>query len=304
VTDHPRSLLTALPIPARRRAWLLGCWELTKPEITFQVTLSALAGYLMGTWDALDGWHLAGTLLGTALTAAGVGTLNHYFERDFDAAMRRTARRPLPSGRVSPATARYLGMLLVFAGIGLLCPVANALTAALAILTVLLYLYVYTPLKRRTKYNTLIGTIPGALPALGGWTAATGNLALGGWTLFAILAVWQMPHFLSLAWMYRKDYERAHYQMLPVVEPDGHSTALQTLAFTALLIPLGLGPYLVGIAGPVYLIGALLLGLYFLRPALVFYRTRQVQDARRVLRASIVYIPAWTGLIVLDWLLR
>ena len=304
MTDHPRSLLTALPIPARRRTWLLGCWELTKPEITFQVTLSALAGYLMGTWDALDGWHLAGTLLGTALTAAGVGTLNHYFERDFDAAMRRTARRPLPSGRVSPATARYLGMLLVFAGIGLLCPVANALTAALAILTVLLYLYVYTPLKRRTKYNTLIGTIPGALPALGGWTAATGNLALGGWTLFAILAVWQMPHFLSLAWMYRKDYERAHYQMLPVVEPDGHSTALQTLAFTALLIPLGLGPYLVGIAGPVYLIGALLLGLYFLRPALVFYRTRQVQDARRVLRASIVYIPAWTGLIVLDWLLR
>ncbi len=304
MTDHPRSLLTALPIPARRRAWLLGCWELTKPEITFQVTLSALAGYLMGTWDALDGWHLAGTLLGTAFTAAGVGTLNHYFERDFDAAMRRTARRPLPSGRVSPATARYLGMLLVFAGIGLLCPVANALTAALAILTVLLYLYVYTPLKRRTKYNTLIGTIPGALPALGGWTAATGNLALGGWTLFAILAVWQMPHFLSLAWMYRKDYERAHYQMLPVVEPDGHSTALQTLAFTALLIPLGLGPYLVGIAGPVYLIGALLLGLYFLRPALVFYRTRQVQDARRVLRASIVYIPAWTGLIVLDWLLR
>lgn len=283
---------------------LLAGWELTKPEITFQVTLSALAGYLLGTPEALNGWHLLGTLTGTGLTAAGVGALNHYLEQDHDAAMRRTARRPLPSGRIAPTTARYLGMLLVFAGIGLLCPVANALTATLALATVVLYLYVYTPLKRRTKYNTLIGTIPGALPALGGWTAATNSLDMGGWTLFAILAVWQMPHFLALAWMYRKDYERAHYKMWPVVEPSGHSTAWQTLGFTALLLPLGASPYLVGVAGPVYLMGSILLGLYFLRPALAFFRTRHVQDARRVLIASVVYIPALTGLIVLDWLLR
>jgi len=304
MTDQPRSLLAALPLSAERRVQLQACWELTKPEITFQVTLSALAGYLLGTPDALNGWHLLGTLTGTGLTAAGVGALNHYLERDYDAAMRRTARRPLPSGRVSPTTARYLGMLLVFAGVGLLCPVANALTAALAIATVLLYLYVYTPLKRRTKYNTLIGTIPGALPALGGWTAAANNLDVGGWTLFAILAIWQMPHFLSLAWMYRKDYERAHYRMLPVVEPDGRSTAWQTLGFTALLLPVGVTPYLVGVAGPIYLVGSILLGLYFLRPAVAFFRTRHVQDARRVLIASVVYIPALTGLIVLDWLLR
>ncbi len=302
--NQPHSLLAVLTLSAKRRMQLQACWELTKPEITFQVTLSALAGYLLGTSEALNGWHLLGTLTGTGLTAAGVGALNHYLERYYDAAMRRTARRPLPSGRVSPTTARYLGMLLVFAGVGLLCPVANALTAALAIATVLLYLYVYTPLKRRTKYNTLIGTIPGALPAMGGWTAATNNLDVGGWTLFAILAVWQMPHFLSLAWMYRKDYERAHYQMLPVVEPDGRSTAWQTLGFTALLLPLSVTPYLVGVAGPVYLVGSLLLGLYFLWPAAAFFRTRHVQDARRVLIASVVYIPALTGLIVLDWLLR
>ncbi|SHK14934.1 heme o synthase [Rhodothermus profundi] len=302
--DQTRSLPTVLSLSAERRVQLQACWELTKPEITFQVTLSALAGYLLGTPAALNGWHLLGTLTGIGLTAAGVGALNHYLERDYDAAMRRTARRPLPSKRISPATARYLGLFLVFAGIGLLCPVANALTAALAIATVLLYLYVYTPLKRRTKYNTLIGTIPGALPALGGWTAATGTLEPGGWTLFAILAVWQMPHFLSLAWMYRKDYERAHYQMLPVVEPDGRSTAWQTLGFTALLLPLGISPYLAGVAGLVYLVGAVLLGLYFLWPAWTFFRTRHVQDARRVLIASVVYIPALTGLIVLDWLLR
>jgi protoheme IX farnesyltransferase len=277
--------------------------EMTKPEISFLVVISALAGFLLGSPDAVDGWLLLFTLVGIGLTSGGAGMLNHYVERLQDAEMRRTANRPLPSGRLSPATARYTGIGLISAGVGLLCPVVNPLTAGLAIVTVVLYLFVYTPLKQKTKYNTLLGTIPGALPALGGWTAATGNVALGGWTLFAILLVWQMPHFLSLAWMYRKDYGRAGYAMLPVVEPDGRSTALQTFLFTLGLVVVSAGPAVVGVAGGVYAAGALLLGLWFLKPAWTFYRTRSVQDARRVLKASVLYIPLLLLLIVADRLL-
>lgn len=279
-------------------------WELTKPEISFLVTVSALAGFLFGSTDGLDLVTLFFTLFGTGLTAAGVGALNHLLERDLDARMRRTSQRPLPAGRIAPANARNLGCLLVCAGVGLLCPLVNVLTAALAIATVVLYLFVYTPLKQRTKYNTLIGTVPGALPALGGFAAATGTLDVAGWTAFGILAAWQMPHFLALAWMYRKDYGRADYAMLPVVEPDGSSTARQTVFFTALLLAVSLTPTLVGAAGLLYLIGSAVLGVWFLLHALRFYYDRTGQRARRVLIASIIYIPVWVALIVVDYLLR
>ncbi len=278
-------------------------WTMTKPEISFLVVVSALAGFLMGTPAALDGWLLLWTLLGVGLCAGGVGMLNHVIEADFDAQMKRTMDRPLASSRVSEPAARTTGILMIAAGVALVCPLVNPLTAVLAIVTCVLYLLVYTPLKRETKYNTLIGTIPGALPALGGYTAVTGTIDGVGLAAFGILAAWQMPHFLALAWMYRKDYDRGGYLMLPVVEPNGDSTARQTIAFTALLLVISAVPTALGATGWLYLIGVLPLGVWFLWTALAFNRRRTGQSARRVLKASIVYIPVLVALIVADWLL-
>ncbi len=289
-----------LPAPDLERPALLDYWDLTKPEISFLVTISALAGFLLGSPETVEGWLLGFTLVGTALSAGGGGVLNHYLERHYDARMRRTANRPLPAGRIRPGGALFFGIVLTLAGVATMVFLVNLLTAVLAALTVLLYLFVYTPLKRRTKYNTLIGTIPGALPALGGFAAATGTLSLGGWTLFAILALWQMPHFLSLAWMYRKDYARAGYAMLPVLEPDGHSTARQTLLYTMILAAASTLPTVAGATGWVYLAGALVLSLWFLAPAYAFYRARTTPTARRVLMASILYIPLLVVLIFVD----
>lgn len=305
---HPREARAAVALPRRppvlpappRRPALLDYWDLTKPEISFLVTISALAGFLLGSPGDVAGWRLCYTLVGTALSAGGSGVLNHFIERRFDARMRRTAHRPLPAGRIAPGAAFAFGSVLLGAGAATLLVLVNPLTALLAALTASLYLFVYTPLKRRTKYNTLVGTVPGALPALGGFAAASGTLGLGGWTLFAILALWQMPHFLSLAWMYRKDYARAGYAMLPVVEPDGRSTARQTLLFTVLLVGASLLPTAVGATGWVYLAGALVLGLWFLLPAYAFYRTRATPEARRVLIGSILYIPLLVVLIFVD----
>lgn len=274
---------------------------LAKPEISSVVTMSAFAGFLVGSPAALDGWALLWAMIGVALCAGGVGMLNHVLEQPFDARMKRTAQRPLPDGRVDPDAARKVGMFLVFASVGLLCPLVNALTAVLAALTAVLYLFVYTPLKRVTKWNTLVGTVPGALPALGGYTAATGHLGSGGWAVFGILACWQMPHFLSLAWMYRKDYARGDYAMLPVVEPDGNSTAAQMVGFAALLIPLSILPVVLGTTGWIFGIGALALGAWFLATTIAFNAERTGRQAKRVLKASVVYIPALVALLMVDW---
>jgi protoheme IX farnesyltransferase len=278
-------------------------WTLTKPEISFLVVVSALAGYLLGAPAGIDGWTLLVTLTGVGLCAGGVGMLNHLIEHDLDAQMKRTMGRPLPAGRVSASSVRAVGVGLVCAGVGALCPLVNPLTAILAALTAILYLFVYTPLKQTTKWNTLIGTIPGALPALGGYTAATGDVGPAGWAIFAILVCWQMPHFLSLAWMYRKDYARGGYAMLPVVEPSGASTALQTVLFTALLLGVSLLPMWFGAMGWLYVLGAFPLGVWFLWTTIAFYYERTGQQARRVLKASIVYIPVLVLFIVADWLL-
>ena len=293
----------SIPTTPQKRPLLLDYWDLTKPEISFLVTLSALAGFMLGSPEEISGWVLFNTLVGTALSSGGGGALNHYLERHLDAEMRRTAQRPLPSGRISARAAFGFGVVLIMGGLTTLLMHVNILTAALAALTVVLYLFVYTPLKRRTRYNTLIGTIPGALPALGGWTAATGSFGAGGWAFFLILALWQMPHFLSLAWMYRKDYARAGYKMLPVVEPDGRSTARQTLLFTALLTVASVLPTVVGVTGWIYLVGALILSFRFLVPAYAFYRSRSTTAARRVLMGSILYIPLLVVLIFADRLL-
>ena len=292
-------------IPATAASFWTDVLELTKPEISFLVTVSALAGFLLGTpagWGALNGWTLLWTLLGTVLCAGGVGVLNHVAEIGFDAQMKRTADRPLPAGRMSAETARAIGIGLVCAGVGILCPLANPLTAVLAIVTAVLYLLVYTPMKRTTKWNTLMGTVPGALPALGGYTAATGHIDAIGLSIFLILALWQMPHFLSLAWMYRKDYARGNYAMLPVVEPDGTSTARQTVGCCVALLVASLLPAVLGAAGWIYALGIVPLGLWFLWTSVVFARTRTGQTARRVLKASIVYVPVLVLLLGVDWL--
>ena len=278
-------------------------WELAKPEITLLVVIASLAGFLVGSSAGINITLLALTLAGTALCSAGGGVLNHYIERHHDARMRRTAQRPLPAGRISPRAALSYGVVLICLGLGLLAWV-NRLTLLLAAFTIVLYLFAYTPLKRRTTLNTLVGTVPGALPALGGFTASTGTLGVGGWVLFAILAFWQMPHFLALAWMYRKDYARAGYQMLPVVQPDGSATTRQTCVYTLLLVGASVLPTLLDVTGWVYLTGALLTGAWFLIPTTAFLMTRTTKDARRVVRASIVYIPALVIAIAFDrWLL-
>ena len=278
---------------------MLDYWDLTKPEISFLVTISALAGFLLGSPGAVRGADLAVALAGTVLCAASSGVLNHYVERAHDALMRRTVNRPLPSGRIAPCAALLYGLTLMVLGLAVLS-FTNLLTLSLAALTIVLYLTAYTPLKRRTRHNTLIGTIPGALPALGGYTAATGVLGAAGWALFAILVLWQMPHFLSLAWLYRKDYARANYAMLPVVCPDGNATANQTLYFTIGLAVASVLPAVIGSAGWVYLAGAILLSTWFLAPAYAFYRSLSMQNARRVLSASILYIPLLVVLICVD----
>ena len=278
-------------------------WELTKPEITLLVVVAALGGFILGSPEQVDFALLLSTLLGTALCSAGSGMLNHYLERHHDAAMRRTAQRPLPSGRRSPTAVLVMGGLLVAGGVTTLWTV-NLLTCLLAAMTVALYLGAYTPLKRLSTLNTLVGTIPGALPALGGFTAGAGTFGTAGWALFAILALWQMPHFLALAWIYRKDYARAGYQMLPVVKPEARSTTHRTLIYTVLLVAASVLPTLLGAAGWIYLGAAVLTGGWFLMPVLAFYSQQTAKAARRVVHASVLYIPVLVLGMALDrWIL-
>ena len=279
--------------------WLM----LTKPEITFLVTISALAGFVLGSTGPIDGWLLFWALLGIPMTSAGGCALNHYLERTIDASMKRTANRPIPGGRISAEKAKWFGFLLVGGGLGILCPLTNPLTGVLAGLTVVLYLFVYTPLKRKTSWNTLVGTIPGALPVLGGWTAASGSLGLGGWVLFGVLVCWQMPHFFSLAWMYRLDYEKGGFRMLTVEDENGDRTARQMTGYSIGMIAFSAAPVVLGLSSKIYLVGALALGVWFMVPVLRFQLTRSVYHARRVLKASVLYVPLLLLAIVADRLI-
>lgn len=281
---------------ASLKDWL----SLTKPEITFLVAISALAGFFLASPNAIDGWALLWALIGITMASAGGCALNHFLERDLDGHMKRTANRPLPSGRISPRAAMWFGILLVSAGVGILCPLTNPLTGVLAAGTVLLYLFVYTPMKRLTTLNTVVGTIPGALPALGGWTAASGGFGVGGWVLFGVLLCWQMPHFFSLAWMYRKDYARAGYAMTTVKDTHGTSTSIQMLVWTTGMILFSLAPVWLGLLGLWYGAAALVLGLWFMLRVIRFHRTKTSEDARRVLKVSVYYIPLLLAIIVLD----
>ena len=274
--------------------------ELVKPRITALVLVTTAFGFFLGGRGIHSAGLLLWTLLGTALVAGGSAVLNHYFERGVDADMLRTRNRPLPSGRMKPTVAMTYGLLLLVAGLGLLLQQVNMLTAFLALSTAFLYVVVYTPLKRLTWWNTSVGSIPGALPPVGGWTAASGELELGAWALFAILFAWQHPHFYAIAWIFKDDYRRGGFKMLPVVEPDGKRTCRHVVLFSVLLIAASTMPTLLGLSGGLYLIGALLMGTALLAVGIALSVTRTSLAARRLLKASVVYLPILLVLTVLD----
>jgi protoheme IX farnesyltransferase len=235
--------------------------------------------------------HLFHTMVGTALVAGGASALNQVWERDTDKLMRRTRQRPLPALRLHPEDALWFGVLLSAVGIAQLSLGVNLKTAIVALLTLLSYVVLYTPLKARTSLSTIVGAIPGALPALIGWTAATNTLSVGGWVISAIVFMWQMPHFLAIAWMYRDDYARAGLPLLPVVQPDGRSTGRQTVLYAAALIPVSFLPTAVGLATAWYLAGAIVLGVILLVLSLEFSATRGMFAAKRLFLATILYLP-------------
>ncbi|MCS7315083.1 MAG: heme o synthase [Bryobacterales bacterium] len=267
-------------------------WELTKPRITWLILMSTAVGYFAGRPAQWDAWQLLHALLGTALMASGTAALNQWYERDTDARMRRTRHRPIPAGSVTPGRALVFGLAVSLAGFLELWLGARPLAALCGLATLLLYLLAYTPLKTRTPHAMAAGAIPGAMPPLIGYAAASGSLDAPAWALFLILLLWQFPHFLAIGWMYREDYARGGIRMLPVLDSDGSRTGRQALLFSALLIPAAMLPALLGAAGWFYVAGALALGIAMLRAASALARARSVAAARGLLRATILYLPA------------
>lgn len=282
--------------------------SLLKPELTSLSVLTALCGFYLASVE-FDVFGFFGVGLGTLLLGGGAGALNQYIERDFDRLMRRTERRPIPSGRLRPHIARNYGILLSILGLGVLFAFTSILAGLVGLLTLTSYLFWYTPLKRVSPHATLVGALPGALPPLIGWTAATGEVSLGGWILFLVLFFWQMPHFLSLAWLYRKDYARAGYKMLTVEDSNGRRTSMHIILHTSLLLVVSLLMTPAGYAGAMYAAGAAILGLSFLAFSIVFWRfcvrphvssARTNQYSRYLFFASLLYLPALMFLMTVD----
>jgi heme o synthase len=292
------------PSPVRRRAAISDYWALTKPEVNFLIGIATLTGFYLafpGQLHRFPWLLLVHTLLGTLLVASGTGTLNQYIERRFDAQMRRTARRPLAAGRLKPSVVLWFGVALAAVGSIYLAIAVNVLVSLLAILTLVCYLFLYTPLKRKSPLCILVGALPGAMPPLIGWAAASGKLALQAWILYAMLFLWQFPHFMAIAWMYREDYDRAGYCVLPHGEARDSVVSLQTILALLALFPLGLLSAWGGQPSVLYCIGALLLNLGFFYYGARFVFHRSATAARRLLVASIIYLPS---LFVLMSLLR
>jgi protoheme IX farnesyltransferase len=274
--------------------------ELTKARLTLLVVLTTVVGFYLGSPSSVDLVLLTHALAGTALLAAGAAVLNQFIERELDARMRRTAERPIPSGRITPTSALLVGAALSLLGLVWLLFQVNPLTALLGVATWTSYVAVYTPLKRITVLNTLVGAVPGALPPLMGWSAATDSISAPGWSLFGVLFFWQLPHFMAIAWLYRDEYQRAGFRMLSGADPDGARTAASAVRNTLALLGVSLFPFLFGLVGHWYLVGAVLLGGGFLAFAIQFARTLSPTAARRLFFASIVYLPVLLGLLVLD----
>ena len=282
----------AIPVPdARRASGLSDYLALTKPRLNFLVVATSAAAYYLGATGSIDTASMVEAVAGTALVAGGAAVLNQLYERDTDALMRRTRLRPLPAGRVAPADARIFGLALSAAGLALLAARANWLSAALALATLLTYLAIYTPMKRRTPLSTVVGALPGALPALIGWTASHGTIDRSGAALFAIVFCWQLPHFMAIAWLYREDYARAGFPMLPVIDPNGRRAGKQAVYWGFLLVLASLEPTFSGLAGHTYFAVALVLGAALFGLAVRFAVARNEDTARALFYGSITYLP-------------
>ncbi len=273
------------------REKLLAYVELTKPRIAFLLVLTSAAGFYLATKESFNTILFVNSMIGITLLAFGVATLNQWVERDIDPLMERTEKRPLPSKRVTPTEALVFGLVQCAVAEAYLFFLVNGLTAILGLVVIVGYVLVYTPLKTRTSASTAIGAIPGALPPLMGWTAAANEITLGAWALFAMQFLWQFPHFFAIAWMYREQYKKAGILMLPVVEPSGALTFRQIILFTIMLVPVSIAPFIFGISGTVFLVGAILLGLWFLYAGVRSALDRSNERARTLLLVSVIYLP-------------
>ncbi len=294
--NSPAEALMPLGAKARLSAYV----ELTKPRITFLIVLTSAAGFCLGSRGAVNYLLFANAMISIGLLSSGIATLNQFIERDLDGLMRRTASRPLPTGRLAPLEAMWLGVLLTAGAETYLALFVNGLSAVLGLTVIAGYLFLYTPLKTRSTLSTAVGAFPGAMPPLIGWTAARGEIDVAAWVLFAILFLWQFPHFLAIAWMYREDYGRAGIRMLPVVEPEGRVTGQQIIAYSLMLVPVSLLPTVLGISGRFYFVTALALGLLFLASGIRVALSKSNQHARQLLLASVFYLPLLFGVMVLD----
>jgi len=298
VKDVPIDAATIVVSEPRRASVLADYAALTKPRLNFLVVATSAAGYYLGGTGSPDVVSMAQAVAGTALVAGGAAALNQLYERDTDALMRRTRLRPLPAGRIAPADARIFGLALSACGLVVLATRANWLSAGLALATLLTYLVIYTPMKRRTPLSTIVGAVPGALPALIGWTASRGGIDRSGAALFAIVFCWQLPHFMAIAWLYREDYAKAGFPMLPVIDPDGKRAGKQAVYWGFLLILASVQPSFSGLAGQVYLAVALVLGAALFWLAARFALTRNEATARALFYGSITYLPLlWIAMI-------
>jgi heme o synthase len=291
---------TAPPSQASTRRRMADFLILTKPRVVLMVLVTTGVGFYLGSPGAVDALRLFHTLVGTALAAGGTIALNQFFERDGDALMERTRRRPLPGGRMEPGRALAFGMGITAGGIAYLAVSVDGLTSLVTAFTAGSYLFLYTPLKCRTTLCSLPGAVSGALPPVTGWVAARGEFGPGAWILFAILFLWQIPHSLAIAWIYRADYARAGIRLLPVIEPDGASTGRQVVHYSLALSIVGLWPTVIGLTGPIYFYGAFVLGAGLLICGIFLAVSRSAADARRLMYASLVYLPVLLVLMALD----
>lgn len=282
------------------KGWASVYADLVKARLTMLVLLTTLVGFYMGYRGSMNYTLMFHALFGTALVASGAAALNQLLEREYDARMRRTASRPLPSGRLQPVTVMLFGGVCSLVGTVYLALMVNPLTSVLGAVSLVSYLFIYTPLKRMTWLNTAVGAVPGALPPLMGWAAARGELSGGGWVMFAILAFWQLPHFFAIAWMYRDEYARAGFKMLPSMDPDGSRTGQQAVSHSLALLPVSFCPFLFHFAGPIYLGVAMFLGIAYLGCAIWFARKLDLPAARRLFLASIIYLPLLLIALVAD----
>ena len=289
---------TAKAIGARER--IAAFAELTKPRIAFMLVLTSAAGFYMGTAGNFDVALFVNSMIGISLLAFGVATLNQWLERQTDALMDRTTKRPLPSGKITPTEALVFGVIQCAVAEMYLLMLVNALTAFLGLTVIVGYILLYTPLKTRTSASTAIGAIPGAMPPLMGWTAAANDITLGAWVLFVFLFLWQFPHFFAIAWLYKDDYAKAGIKMLPVVDGDGRLTSRQIIMFAIMTVAISLAPFFFGNAGWIFGVAAAVLGVWFLFESVRTARAKTPEMARRLLMVSVLYLPLIFAFLVFD----